>query len=63
MAFAQAQATPLLLTQHLFKDGKYFGAKFAGFGPPEFTYALETEIWPEDNAMFEEIQPSSLKDS
>jgi len=51
-AFARHQLTPLLLTEHVFKNGQYVGAKKSGYGPPSFTKALErgleTKIGIED---------------
>lgn len=52
MAYAQRHKTPLLLSVFVFEGDNYVGEKLAGYGPPSFTHAVNTEIWPDDVLMF-----------
>jgi hypothetical protein len=52
MAFARERSLPLVFSEHLFEDGKYFGLKRTGYGPPSFIHYVETQIMPEDIMQF-----------
>lgn len=52
MAYARKHATPLLLTEHIFKDDKYFADNVSGYGPPSFVHAVKTEVGPDDVLMY-----------
>ena len=51
-AYSRQRLIPLLFLEHLFKDGKYIGRKYLGFGPQSFIRAVEVEVEPEDVMTF-----------
>jgi len=48
MAYSRKQAVPLLFSERLFKNNRFIGKKFIGYGPQDFIHAVQTEVGPED---------------
>lgn len=47
-AYAVKEGVPLMFQENLYKDGKFGGAKIAGYGPPSFVQAVKSAISPKD---------------
>jgi len=52
MALASKESIPLIFGELLFQDGKYFGVKRTGYGPPSFIQTVEAGLNPEDIIKF-----------
>jgi len=48
MAYAREHKIPLLFQENLVRDGKYYGFKNRGYGPPAFKEYVKNSIGPED---------------
>jgi hypothetical protein len=47
-AYARDNKIPLLFQYNLKKDGRYYGQKNMGYGPPAFLKQVEVSVGPED---------------
>jgi len=52
IAYASEKKIPLLFHENLVRDGKYYGVRNLGYGPPAFQEHVRTAIGPEDIMTF-----------